>query len=127
MTPDVEMLTGLDVLVVEDESMVSMLIQDILASHGCRIVETAARVKEALEKVGQASFNVAIVDINLNGESSIPIIEALVGACIPLVVATGYGSRGLPPQLGELPILQKPFTDDDLIKALVTALKKKAA
>lgn len=127
MMPDAEILNGLDVLVVEDESMVSMLIQDILTSHGCRIVETAARVKEALEKVAQVSFDVAIVDINLNGESSVPVIEGLVDASVPLVVATGYGSRGLPPPLGALPILQKPFTDDDLTKALVAALKQKVA
>ena len=66
----------------------------------------------------QAEFDVAILDVNLNGEPISPVVEVLVQRGLPFVFATGYGQRGVPEPLSETPTLQKPFQADALAQAL---------
>ncbi len=115
-------LAGLRVLVIEDESMVAMLLEDFLADIGCEVAGVASRLKEALEKVGTLAFDVAILDVNLNGEQTFPIADALMARGRAIVFATGYGAMTLPPELRNLPVLQKPFQQDELERALREAL-----
>ena len=70
-------LSGLRVLVVEDEMMVSMLLEDMLSDLGCSTVGPAARMEPALRLVEAAGFDVAILDVNLNGDETYPIADAL--------------------------------------------------
>src|SRR5690242_20188617 len=88
-------LAGRRVLVIEDESFVLMLLEDTLAEIGCVVAGTASRVGEALEKVGSLSFDVAILDVNLNGSQTLEVAARLAQAGLPFVFATGYGAAGL--------------------------------
>jgi CheY-like chemotaxis protein len=116
-------LAGRRALVVEDEGLVSVLIEDILIDSGCDIAGTASSLAEALDKVTSLEFDFAIVDVNLNGLQSAPVAEALVERGLPFVLATGYGATGLSEAFPGVPTLQKPFLGHELEQALCTMLK----
>jgi DNA-binding response OmpR family regulator len=109
--------------VVEDESRIAMLIRDTLEDMGCEVVATAARFDDALEKAVSLRFDVALLDVNLNGESSYPIAQVLAERDRAFVFATGYGTSNLPEALHDAPVLQKPFMRRDLERALRAALQ----
>ena len=116
-------LAGQRALVVEDEGLVSVLIEDILLDSGCDIAGTASSLAEALDKVETLAFDFAIVDVNLNGLQSAPVAEALIERGIPFVLATGYGTTGLSKSFPGVPMLQKPFLGAELEQTLGTMLK----
>ena len=118
---------GLRVFVVEDEAVVSMLIEDTLADIGCSVAATASRLDEAMDKAASLDFDLAILDVNLNGVQAYPLAEALAKKGILLVFATGYGAAGIPNELRHVPLLAKPFQQRDLESALANALACKAA
>ena len=115
-------LAGRRVLVVEDESMVTMLLQDFLEDMGCELAGVASRVKEAMEKIDAVTFDVAILDVNLDGQQTLPVAQALLARGRAMVFATGYAATTVPPELRAVPILQKPFQQQDLERALRAAL-----
>ena len=98
--------------------LIGMLLEDMLAEMGHEVVAVVPRVNEALATVQQESFDVAILDVHLGGQSAFPVAEALIDRGIPFVFATGYGERGLPEKYRGRPILQKPFAKDDLERIL---------
>lgn len=108
-------LKGRRVLLVEDECLVSLLVEDILATAGCE-VDLAMRPVEALELAAQGSFDFAILDVNLGGgESSFPIARILRSRQIPFIFATGYTREGIHPDFREIPTLQKPYLPEQLL------------
>ena len=115
-------IQGLRVLIVEDESLVSMLIEDTLADIGCTVVGVASRLDEALRKVSSLAFDLAILDVNLNGSETSPVAEALGKRGTPFILATGYGPGGIPESFKGAPILAKPFGQSDLERVLAAAL-----
>jgi CheY-like chemotaxis protein len=102
------------ILVVEDEILISMLLEDMLADLGYEVAATASRVDEALALARTAEIHAAILDVNLNGEDVFPVADVLAGRSIPFVFATGYGERVLPAAYKERPTLQKPFEQSAL-------------
>jgi len=117
--------SGLRVLVVEDESLVAMLIEDTLASIGCIVAGVAGRLEEAARQISSLEFDLAILDVNLNGRQSYPLAEALSKKGIPFFFATGYGVVGLPEMFRSIPILEKPFQQDDFERTLAKAMVSK--
>jgi CheY-like chemotaxis protein len=111
------------ILVVEDELMIRMLLEDMLGELGYAIVAEAGRLDEALEAVRSADFDLAILDVNLNGQPIAPVADALAARGTPFVFATGYGDRGLPDTHRDRPVLKKPFHLDGLRQMLQTALQ----
>jgi CheY-like chemotaxis protein len=107
-------LRGRRALVVEDESLVAMLVEDILLDLGAK-VEVAMRLCEALRQAREGVFDFAILDVNLgNGDRSDAVADVLAARRIPFVFATGYGERGLAAQYLAIPTLQKPYHQRDL-------------
>ena len=117
MTDDA--LTGCRVLVVEDEAAISMLLEDMLLDFGCEIVGPAARLASALEMVRSGGFDLAILDVNLAGEPIYPVAEALTERNLPFVFSTGYGSAGIKEPFRGRPVVQKPFSQQDLKRTLL--------
>ena len=112
------------VLVVEDELMIRMLLEDMLGELGYTVAAQAARVDEALDAAKNATFDVAILDVNLNGQTVVPVAEALDARGIPFVFATGYGEQALPEPYRDRPTLKKPFQLDGLKQMLESAIRK---
>ena len=115
-------LGGLKILVVEDETMLFFLAEDMLTELGCATVLHASRVRDALALLAGERPDVAMLDVNLAGEQAYPIAEKLAEANVPFVFATGYGSEGIPPSWSSRPVVQKPFTLDMLGRAIAAAL-----
>ncbi|MBV9559767.1 MAG: response regulator [Bradyrhizobium sp.] len=115
-------LAGKRVLVVEDESLVTMLIEDTLAEIGCEPVAFCSKYEDAMCSASTLSCDVVLLDVNLNGYQTFPIAAALLERDIPFVFVTGYGSAGLSASLRHAPVVQKPFRSSDLENALRAAL-----
>ncbi len=112
-------LEGLRVLVVEDEMMVSMLIEDMLSDLGCTIIGPASRLDEAMDLATKAELDCAVLDVNLGGQPIFPVADALRKRGAPFAFATGYGDAGLRDVDRGSPVLQKPFREGDLARVLV--------
>jgi CheY-like chemotaxis protein len=112
------------ILVVEDELMIRMLLEDMLGELGYTVTAEAARIEEALDAAKNADFDIAILDVNLNGQPISPVADALVARGMPFVFATGYGERGLPEPYRDRPTLKKPFQMDGLKQMLQIALDR---
>jgi CheY-like chemotaxis protein len=111
------------ILVVEDELMIRMLLEDMLGELGYTVAAEAGRLDEALEAAKSAEIDVAILDVNLNGQPILPVADALAARGKPFVFATGYGERGLPEPYRDRPTLKKPFQLEGLKQMLDSALK----
>ena len=117
-----ELLKGARVLVVEDEAAISMLLEDMLDDFGCEIVGPAARLSVALEMAQSETFTVAILDVNVAGEPIYPVAEAIAQRNLPLVFSTGYGGAGIREPFRDRPVVQKPFSQNDLKRTLIAAI-----
>jgi CheY-like chemotaxis protein len=116
-------LAGRKVLLVEDESLIVMLIEDALSDLGCEIAGVASRFDDAIAKARALAFDLAVLDVNLNGLRTFPIADTIRQRGIPFVFATGYGATSVPAHLASIPVLQKPFAAIDLEQALSAALR----
>jgi CheY-like chemotaxis protein len=115
------------VLVVEDELMIRMLLEDMLGELGYTVAAEAGHLDEALEATKTAEFDLAILDVNLDGQPISPVVEALVARGTPFVFATGYGERGLPEPYRDRPMLKKPFQIEGLKQMLESALERETS
>lgn len=109
---------ALRIFVVEDEMMIVMMVEDIVADLGHQLAGVAMRLPQAAELAKTVDADVALLDINLDGRKSFPVAEVLRERGVKLIFASGYGSSGLePPFLNEL-IIKKPFEAADLDRAI---------
>lgn len=121
--PPLKGLAGRRVLVVEDETVISMFIEDALSGLGCHVVGPARRVQQALDLIERNSIDAAILDLNLGRDGdSYPIADALTLRGLPFVFSTGYGRQGLRPAYRGHACLAKPFAGMDLENALLRLL-----
>ena len=120
-------LSGRRILVVEDEVIVAWALEDMLSQLGCEVVGPAARVNQALAMIEAEAVDAAVLDINLNGEKSYPVADALAARGVPFVFSTGYNKNSLPNDYLSFPILQKPFEGSKLRDALTKLLTPEIA
>ena len=114
---------GLRVLVVEDESIIAMLLEDMLAELGHDMVASAACIEDALSEASRRVIDLAILDVNLGRQSSHPLASDFSARGIPYILATGYGRGGLGKEWGNGVVLEKPFE----VKALSAAIEESLA
>ena len=106
------------ILVVEDEALVAMLVEDALIDAGFAVIGPARSVSQALELLKAEPLDAAVLDLNLGGENSVSVADALAARGIPFLVATGYGAAGLPAHPKHIPVLPKPYDPADLTVVL---------
>lgn len=111
------LLSGRRILVVEDEMMVLMMIEGMLAELGCGSVTAAATVCKALALIDNQAFDVAMLDLNLGGDRSLAVADALDERSVPFLFSTGYGDLGVTEKYRDRPVLKKPFGFGDLRRA----------
>lgn len=122
-----EPLSGAKVLVLEDETLVSMMVEDMLLDLGCEVVGPFAKLDQALAYLGSGGgqIDAALLDVNLGGVRSFPMAEALADKGVPFVFTTGYDESGLPDIWRGRPTLRKPFMMGEMADALRKALPAK--
>ena len=115
-------LSGKRVLVVEDEALVSMLVEDLLRDAGATVLGPAPSVGDALRLVEAAAadggISAAVLDINLNGEHVAPLVDRLASIGVPFLFATGYGDGRDTGGHGAAPVVEKPFDTERLVAAV---------
>ena len=116
------LLSGRRVLVVEDEMLVVMMIEDMLADLGCKSVTSAATIDKALALIDAQVFDAAMLDMNLNGNDSQLVAEALSARGVPFVYSPGNTGHGMRDGYCDRPVLKKPFKYEKLV-AVLTRLK----
>ena len=112
---DDKLLSDRRVLVVEDEMLVAMQIEDMLSDLGCNSITLAATIEAALGSIAENMFDLATLDVNLDGTRSFAVAEALSDRRIPFAFATGYGADE---RFGDRPVLNKPFSVDQFKRVL---------
>jgi CheY-like chemotaxis protein len=123
-TPQAADATKRRVLVVEDEYLVALLVEDMLGQLGYEVKAIASNLAAATEAAQSGEFDVAILDVNLNGALSSPVADILAERSIPFIFATGYGRQGPHERFTGTPALQKPFEEADLARALSSVLER---
>lgn len=109
------------VLVVEDEIMLVMMVEDLLLASGYHVL-TAGRVRPALKAIQDRDVDLAIVDLNLGGESCLPLAEQLRERGVPILFASGSDGGQVPGRYRHCPLLQKPYRPSELLDAIACAL-----
>lgn len=115
-------LDGLSVLVVEDEAIISFLLEDMLGDLGATDVRHAGNVKTALDYLAGHKPDLAVLDVNLGGERVYPVAERLESLGVRFVFTTGYGKSGMDPRWQSHAVAQKPFTVESLTATLKSVL-----
>jgi CheY-like chemotaxis protein len=120
-TPE-PLLVGKRVLIVEDESLVAMLIESLLEECECSIIGPCGTFEKALEAARTETFDLAVLDVNLRGTTVYPVAELLSERHIPFLFLSGYGDDALPPGRDAWKVCAKPFKGNDLVKMMSAAL-----
>src|ERR1700731_3273665 len=114
---------GGSVFLVEDEVMIRMMVADMLDELGYSIAAEAGEINEAIRLAESAEFDIAILDVNVNGKVISPVASVLDARNRPFIFATGYGAQGLPEEYRDRPALQKPFQMETLAQIIQSTLK----
>jgi DNA-binding response OmpR family regulator len=109
------------ILVVDDEPLISMLVENWLNELGCEVLGPARSVEQGLALVDEADIDAAILDVNLGGETCYLLADALRARGIPLAFATGDGRLDEAQGFTDPILLNKPF-DFEGVKAVLERL-----
>src|ERR1700756_804220 len=106
--------SGGSIFLVEDEVMIRMMVADMLEELGYNVAAEAGEIGDALKLAQSVEFDLAILDVNVNGKVISPVADVIAARNRPFIFATGYGSSGLPAEYRDRPALQKPFQIETL-------------
>ncbi|MDT7952611.1 MAG: response regulator [Acetobacteraceae bacterium] len=116
-------LVGKRVLLVEDEMLVAMLVEELLAELGCIVLGPYGRVAPALAAIETELVDVAVLDVNIAGEKVFPVAHALERRGVPFLFVTGYGESALPRDRPNWEACVKPFHMHELAERLASKLE----
>jgi DNA-binding response OmpR family regulator len=120
-------LTGLRILVIEDEGLFGVLVEQFLDRFGCQIVGPAANMADAMQMIRTATIDVAVIDLEWQGEMAYPLADALIAMAVPLVFATGLPANQIEDRYWHVPVVGKPFEEGELRGALLEAMDRRVA
>jgi len=106
------------ILIVEDEPVLALGLRRFLVAYGFEVAGCVSSVKAALPIIDEVDCDIAVLDVNLRGESVIPVAEILRQRSCPLVFMSGYGRSDLPATFADVPLLPKPFDANELVAVL---------
>ena len=119
-----KLLSDRRLLVVEDEMLILMLIEDMLGELGCESVTAAATIDQALALIAAQGFDAALLDMNLSGDKSYAVADALAARGVPFVFSTGYSRPDMVDGYRDRPVLRKPFQYEELAVILTGLLTR---
>jgi len=116
-------LTGVRLLVVEDEAPIALQLEDLLSELGAIVVGPASRLPQALKLLEDEPVDAAVLDLNIAGDLVYPVADALEAKGLPYIFATGYGISGLAEAYRNRVVVQKPFSRRQLLWAVQKILQ----
>jgi DNA-binding response OmpR family regulator len=125
VTGRLERLAGRRILVVEDEYFIADEVANGLRAAGAEVLGPFPTIERARRgMVAQTGrVDAAVLDLNLAGQSSVELIRSLRQAEIPVLIATGYDTAHLAPDVRQLPRCEKPFNSAALLETLAGLLE----
>lgn len=112
-------MTAKRIFIVEDEAILLCDLEDIVLLLGFDVAGSATSLDQAMDFLASGpEIDLALLDLNLNGEPSDPIADHLLAAGVPVLFVSGYGRRGLAERFADCPVLQKPYDEQTLAAAL---------
>jgi len=113
-------LIGRRILVLEDQMLIAMDAVEVLLEGGAAFSEATATSAEGLRYLEITPPDAAVLDVDLgNGDTSLPVAEAMQARRIPFIFATGYGeTNAVPERFRAVPVIRKPYTPEALIAAV---------
>ena len=117
-----KLLSGRNILIIEDEMLILMMIEDMLADLGCESISVASKIGQATTLIDDQVFDAAMLDMNLNGIESYPIADALAAHDVPYFFSTGNSLTNVKDGYRDQDVLKKPFTFEQLSNMLSRSL-----
>ena len=117
-----KLLSGRSILIIEDEMLILMMIEDMLADLGCESIAVASKIGQAITLIDDQVFDAAMLDLNLNGMESYPIADALAARDVPYFFSTGNSLSNVKDGYRDQGVLKKPFTFEQLSNMLSRSL-----
>ncbi|TWT13115.1 response regulator [Reyranella sp. CPCC 100927] len=115
-------LSGRRILIAEDEALLAMALEDLLRDAGCEDFAIAGRVEDALESIRTQRPDLATLDLDLHGQHSFAVADALDDGGVPFVIVSGCKPDVVPARHRARPYIGKPFQPADLLQTLCNLL-----
>ena len=109
-------LAGYRILVVEDEYFIARELKDLLQTQGAEVVGPLGNLDQAMKQVERDGFEVAVLDINLQGVEGYPIADELKRQGVPFVFASAYSEDRIPIRFADVHLWEKPYSERALIE-----------
>ena len=106
------------ILVVEDDFLIAMDVEHMVAKAGCAPLGPVSNVEAGLEAVRQNDLDGAVLDVNLGDERVWTVADLLRERGVPFILATGYSTVEVPERFSGCRILHKPLKEESLSAAL---------
>jgi CheY-like chemotaxis protein len=118
-------LSGLRILIVEDQAFIALQSQDELEAAGAIVVGPVHTVERALAALkATPELDGAVLDVNLQGERVFPVADALSERGVPFIFVSGFGRDSLPPRYRYAPHCRKPVSAGEVERAINTTMAK---
>lgn len=112
----------LRILLVEDESLIALMIEEAIVGMGHSVVGPFADLDSALAAAGREQFDLALLDVNLGGRLIFGVADLLRERGIPFALLTGYGVESIPVVYRDAPTLQKPIEPELLRRCIAVVM-----
>jgi DNA-binding response OmpR family regulator len=109
------------ILLVEDEAIIALEVETLLKQASFDVVACGS-LQSALTEAEKQPFDAAVLDVNLHGQMSFPLADALAAKNVPFIFVSGYEIEIVPRQHRRRPFVGKPFLAQKLLKALSGAM-----
>jgi CheY-like chemotaxis protein len=106
------------ILIAEDEFLVAVLLEQDVTEAGYRVIGPFTRFPEALDAVRRGGFDLALLDINMNGQMAYPLADELLTRGVPFIFLSGYGAQDLPERFRDCPRISKPYDASTLLREI---------
>jgi two-component SAPR family response regulator len=120
-------LDGIRILIVEDNFVVANALKYLIDGYGGSVAAMVPSLERAFEALAAGPVDIAVLDINLNGISVVPLAEHLRAERLPFVFLTGYGDEALLPEhLRGQPRFDKPVEAERLVRGILESVHRNA-
>ena len=116
------------ILLLEDDALICLDTEDILLSLGAAEVLVAHTIEEAEAILAREAVDAAVLDLVIGNHRCEALAQRLVTTAVPVIFASGFGDpASLPEMLRAVPTVEKPYSDQALHAALLSALRRPEA